>query len=217
MADRNDRAADRARRRAERRGTAAEPQEARNGTHADGNEHPTLARAAKDAAAAAALGAAVGAARALATRQPAHEDDEPSDDEHDEHDADRHDEEPAATHEEVPDEPERRERVDERPREEAPPRRARSDRRRSQGDIGAVAARAREAFEAVTGLEPESVTSLVASDGGWSARVEVVEIRRIPDSTDVLASYELELDEDGGLKGYERVRRYYRAQSDDDE
>jgi len=37
-------------------------------------------------------------------------------------------------------------------------------------------------------------------------------VRRVPESTDVLASYAVELDDQGDLVAYERMRRYYRAQ-----
>jgi hypothetical protein len=47
--------------------------------------------------------------------------------------------------------------------------------------------------------------------------LEVVEVARVPESTDVLASYELELDDDNGLRSLARVRRYYRAQADNGE
>jgi hypothetical protein len=41
--------------------------------------------------------------------------------------------------------------------------------------------------------------------------VEVVEVRRIPDTTDVLALYEVEMDTDGAMEGYRRLRRYARG------
>jgi Gas vesicle synthesis protein GvpO len=65
----------------------------------------------------------------------------------------------------------------------------------------------------MTGKEPEGITSLErAGDGGWLVGVEVVETRRIPDSTDILAVYEAELDADGELLAYRRVKRYSRCQ-----
>ena len=38
------------------------------------------------------------------------------------------------------------------------------------------------------------------------------ELRRVPDSTDVLGSYAVALDSSGELEGYQRTRRYYRSQ-----
>jgi hypothetical protein len=46
--------------------------------------------------------------------------------------------------------------------------------------------------------------------------LEVVELRRIPESTDVLASYEVELDGDGNFLSFERGGRYSRSQAGGD-
>jgi hypothetical protein len=65
----------------------------------------------------------------------------------------------------------------------------------------------------MTGREPEGIVSLEQTgDDRWKAGVEVVETRRIPDSTDILAVYEAELDAEGGLVAYRRVKRYSRCQ-----
>ena len=92
------------------------------------------------------------------------------------------------------------------------------ERRRSkpQGMSGAkVAARARDELSEITGLEAESVTSLQrGEDGGWTVGVEVLELSRIPNTDDMLGLYEVELDKDGELLGYQRLRRYSRSQAD---
>ncbi|MEU8994933.1 gas vesicle protein [Streptomyces caniferus] len=62
--------------------------------------------------------------------------------------------------------------------------------------------------------EPGSVSALKATDEGWLADVEVVEIERVPDTASVMASYRVHLDEKGQLMGYERTRRYGRGQID---
>lgn len=51
-------------------------------------------------------------------------------------------------------------------------------------------------------------------DGGWRVCVDVVEVPRIPDTTSLLATYEVDLGEDGALRGYRRVRRYRRGAAD---
>lgn len=61
---------------------------------------------------------------------------------------------------------------------------------------------------------PASVSALKATDDGWSADVEVVELERVPDTSSVMATYRVQLDEQGELTGYERVRRYSRGQID---
>lgn len=79
-----------------------------------------------------------------------------------------------------------------------------------------VARLAAEQVSEMTGKESESVTSVSRGEEGWTVGLEVVESRRIPDSTDLLASYEVEMDGDGDLVSYRRVRRYTRGRGDDD-
>lgn len=62
--------------------------------------------------------------------------------------------------------------------------------------------------------EPDSVSSVKATNDGWTAEVEVVEIERVPDTTSVMGSYRVQLDGKGNLLGYERTRRYARGQID---
>lgn len=53
------------------------------------------------------------------------------------------------------------------------------------------------------------------SDDGWCVVVDVLEVPRIPDTTSLLAAYEVQLDEDGDLLEYRRVRRYRRGAADE--
>ncbi|MFJ6166036.1 gas vesicle protein [Micromonospora orduensis] len=66
----------------------------------------------------------------------------------------------------------------------------------------------------LTGREPSVTTSLEATEDGWLVGVEVVEARRIPTSIDLLGLYEVELDIEGSLLGYRRVRRYQRGKGE---
>jgi hypothetical protein len=79
-----------------------------------------------------------------------------------------------------------------------------------------VAARAAQQLLELTGKGAEGVTGLERTDDGWKVHVEVVEVRRIPDTTDVLALYEVQVDEDGDLIGYRRLRRYTRGKPGED-
>jgi Gas vesicle synthesis protein GvpO len=89
----------------------------------------------------------------------------------------------------------------------------RKGRRRSPA--AAIAAQARDELSDITGLPAEGVTSLEqAEDGTWIVTVELLELSRIPETDDVLGSYEVEVDGDGQLLAYHRVRRYARSQSD---
>jgi hypothetical protein len=66
----------------------------------------------------------------------------------------------------------------------------------------------------LTGKDPETVTGVEPTEDGWLVTVEVIEDRRIPSATDVLASYEAEIGPDGELVSYRRLRRYSRGRGD---
>ncbi|NYI84981.1 hypothetical protein HNR68_003611 [Saccharopolyspora hordei] len=66
----------------------------------------------------------------------------------------------------------------------------------------------------LTGRQIEGVTSIERGDEGWLVGVEVVESRRVPDTADILAVYQAELDHDGDLLSYRRVDRYARGRGD---
>ena len=157
----------------------------------------SVMQAAKVAAASAAVGAAAAAAQALRSR---HEHDEP-----DEEEAPR-DQQPEPEAEAAPDEEqqqeEEQEQEEEEPVEGAP-----------LGDAHNAAQRAREQLEELLGKPVESVSSLERTHDGWVVALEVVELSRIPESTDVLASYELELDDDLNFRRYQQARRYHRSQA----
>jgi hypothetical protein len=77
-----------------------------------------------------------------------------------------------------------------------------------------VAKRARGQIAEMTGMEAESVSSIRrGDDGGWNVVVEVLELSRVPSTDDVIGSYEVELDDEGELIGYERIGRYPRSQA----
>jgi hypothetical protein len=81
----------------------------------------------------------------------------------------------------------------------------------SGGEARRVIESAKEQLSELTGKEPESVSAIRRTDDGWKVTVEVVEARRIPDTTSILASYEVIMDEDGGLLEYGRTHRYARS------
>ena len=75
-----------------------------------------------------------------------------------------------------------------------------------------IAQQAKEKLAELTGLTPDTVSSMKRNEEVWHVSVEMIEMKRIPDSADVLATYQCVLDEDGGLVSYERVCRYNRSQ-----
>ena len=91
-------------------------------------------------------------------------------------------------------------------------------RRRFRRDGGITAAKAGQQamrhIAELTGKQTEGITGVEPGEDGWIVGVEVVEDRRIPSSTDILATYETEVDMDGELVSYRRVRRYTRGHGD---
>jgi Gas vesicle synthesis protein GvpO len=77
-----------------------------------------------------------------------------------------------------------------------------------------VLRRASTQFAELTGMAPESVTSFEQTEDGWTLEIEVLELARVPDTMSLIASYQVELDPDGELTGYRRVRRYERGRAD---
>ena len=98
-------------------------------------------------------------------------------------------------------------------RREASPPRAESRPRPSALD---VADRATDQLARLTGKAPEGVTGIQHDDEGWLVTVEVLELRRIPETTDVLARYEIQTDDKGDLTGYRRTGRYTRGSARED-
>jgi hypothetical protein len=166
----------------------------------DGDATPHLQDTLKAAASAAAVGAAVGAARAYSSRrQDAETEDvrteEVAQPEVQEEDA------PAPAHAHEP---------ETEPAREEEPHYVTA----SRDDFRQIVSEARRLLHDLHGKDAESVSSVSQTAGAWTVGLEVLEVKRIPDSTDVLATYEVELDGDGGVRRFERVRRYHRSEAD---
>ena len=63
----------------------------------------------------------------------------------------------------------------------------------------------------LTGTAAEGLSSLTRTRDGWRVVLETVELERIPRTTDIMASYAIDLDGRGDLMGYQRIARYYRS------
>jgi hypothetical protein len=84
-------------------------------------------------------------------------------------------------------------------------------RRRRPRSMRAVAARAASELTGLIGRQVEGVVGVEQVDDGWRVQLEVVESRRIPDTTDILAIYEVDVDTDGEVTAYRRRDRYVRG------
>jgi hypothetical protein len=72
-----------------------------------------------------------------------------------------------------------------------------------------------DALEDLTGHTPEAATGLMWDGDSWLVTVDVLELSRIPETTDLLATYVVQLDGDGNLSGYKRTKRFQRSQADE--
>lgn len=77
-----------------------------------------------------------------------------------------------------------------------------------------LALEAKATVKDMTGFEPETVSALQWDGETWLVSVEVSELARIPNTTDVMATYVVQLDDGGGLLGYKRERRYLRGEAE---
>jgi hypothetical protein len=78
----------------------------------------------------------------------------------------------------------------------------------------AVVQLAKEQLTQLTGFKADTVSQMRRDEHGWLITVELVEMRRIPDTSDMLATYEARFDEQGTLLTYQRTRRYLRGQAE---
>jgi len=75
---------------------------------------------------------------------------------------------------------------------------------------------AEKELAALTRLEPTGVKKIFRDEEGWHATVEVVEKKSIPDSMDVLALYDVTLDDEGNVIKFERGKLRKRIDSADE-
>ncbi|MCF6523611.1 gas vesicle protein GvpO [Streptomyces sp. JJ36] len=89
-------------------------------------------------------------------------------------------------------------------------------RERESGRAPVVVAmrKAADQLAELLGIAPDTVSAVEPRGDGWLAKVEVVEVERVPDTTSVMATYRVELDARGDLVGYERTHRYVRGRTD---
>jgi hypothetical protein len=78
-----------------------------------------------------------------------------------------------------------------------------------------IVMRARKVIDDLGGMDVDRVTAVEEEDDGWRVNVEVVETRRIPDTSDILARYQVRLTHGGQFRGYRQIGRRRRDQLED--
>jgi hypothetical protein len=85
--------------------------------------------------------------------------------------------------------------------------------RSSKSESRDIAERAVEQMQNLMDRKIEAVTGLEKDGGEWTVTLEVLELERVPSTTDVIGKYEVTLDKDGEMTGLERTRRFPRAEA----
>jgi hypothetical protein len=70
---------------------------------------------------------------------------------------------------------------------------------------------ARGNLQELLGRPIEAILGVDREGGRWIVKAQVVELSRIPNTTDVLGEYEAVMDGNGEVTRYARIRRYNRG------
>jgi len=73
--------------------------------------------------------------------------------------------------------------------------------------------RAKKQLSDTTGLKPVTITRAFEDEEGWHIGVAMLEMSRIPNSSDVLGDYEVLLNDCGGMLKFERRRTRLRCET----
>jgi len=80
-----------------------------------------------------------------------------------------------------------------------------------------LAKRARQQLSEVTGFKPVAAVGSYRDAEGWHITVDMLEMARLPESTDVLGTYVVSLDEEGNMLKFEKKRARLRGESYEEE
>ena len=73
-------------------------------------------------------------------------------------------------------------------------------------DMLELAQKAKTRVEQVTGLKASSVIGVAKEEGQWVIALEMLEKKSIPDSMDILGTYEVKMDGEGNVLDFARTR-----------
>lgn len=75
-----------------------------------------------------------------------------------------------------------------------------------------ILAQAKRQLGDTTGLKPVGIVRAFRDNGDWHVEVEVLEMARVPSTTDLLGDYEVVLAEDGNMVRFARKRTRMRCE-----
>lgn len=76
--------------------------------------------------------------------------------------------------------------------------------------------KAQEDFARLSKIPVDGVTGLAKAEEGWVVSLEGLERRAIPDTMDVLGMYEVRLDNEGNLLGFDRKKLRKRGETEEE-
>jgi len=75
-----------------------------------------------------------------------------------------------------------------------------------------LAERAKEQLAEVTGFSPVAAVGGFKDDEGWHISVDMLEMARLPESTDIIGTYVVSLDLEGNMVKFEKKRARLRGE-----
>ena len=76
--------------------------------------------------------------------------------------------------------------------------------------------KAQEEFASLSKFPVNAVIGMAKREEGWVVSLEALERKAIPDTMDVLGLYEVRLDSEGNLLGFERKKLRKRGETEED-
>ncbi len=76
-----------------------------------------------------------------------------------------------------------------------------------------IVEQAKRQMAALTGLPPDTVARLDRADDGWEVAIDMLEHRAIPRTHDLIAAFEVKLDDTGRILRWKRTGRFQRGQA----
>ena len=83
--------------------------------------------------------------------------------------------------------------------------------------ITSLAERAKRHLAEVTGFSPVAAVGGFKDEEGWHITVDAVEMVRIPNSTDIIGTYVILLDQEGNMVKFEKKRARIRGEPYEEE
>ena len=79
-------------------------------------------------------------------------------------------------------------------------------------EMMSLAERAKEQLAEVTGFSPVAAVGGFKDEEGWHIQVDVLEMARLPESTDIIGTYMVTLDPEGNMVKFKKKRSRLRSE-----